>query len=79
MTCLPASDMLGMRVSSQRSLDLLTGDGWYRAFLEEGCDARQFYSGFYVRKADNGLFCSDREELHARSGMTCRVARLTAL
>lgn len=77
--CLPASRLIGMRVSRSGALDMLTSDGWYRAHLSKGCDARQFYSGFYMEKATDGLFCSKREELRSRSGAMCQVEGFTRL
>jgi hypothetical protein len=45
----------------------------YRARLEKGCDSIGFYSGFYVEPDEDGSLCSGRDELQARSGLSCAI------
>lgn len=49
------------------------------ASLEKACEARDFYSGFYVDRNGDGKLCVDRDMLHSRSGSTCTVSRLREL
>ena len=49
------------------------------AVLEKACRARDFYSGFYIERSPDGMICVGRDRLQARSGMSCRIARLRAL
>jgi hypothetical protein len=47
--------------------------------LDRACDADAFYLGAYVVRSDDGKLCTGRDVLRARSGATCRVARITRL
>lgn len=71
--CLPTSSLSGVRISRAGEMDLLTTNGWYRAELDESCDARLFYSGFYIEKPKDGRLCSHRDEMRSRSGSVCQV------
>jgi hypothetical protein len=78
--CVTMKKIAGVRVASDQSLELLTVDGHLvRAYLNKGCEAREFYSGFYIEKPGDGKFCKDREVLHARSGAECRVTKFRLL
>lgn len=46
------------------------------AQLEKGCSPREFYQGFYMEPADDGMLCVNRDRLMSRSGAKCQVARL---
>jgi hypothetical protein len=52
---------------------ILADDHRYRARLERGCNATGFYSGFYVEPDGDGSLCSGRDELQARSGLSCGI------
>ncbi len=55
-------------------VDLLLADNHrYRARLERGCSSTGFYSGFYVEPDGDGSLCSGRDELQARSGLSCAI------
>jgi len=55
-------------------VDLILADQHrYRARLERGCNSLGFYSGFYVEPHEDGSLCSGRDELQARSGMSCAI------
>lgn len=55
-------------------IDLILADNHrYRAQLERGCRSTGFYSGFYVEPDGDGSLCSGRDELQARSGLSCRI------
>jgi hypothetical protein len=78
--CVAMKKIAGVRVASDQSLELLTVDGhMVRAYLSKGCEAREFYSGFYIEKPGDGKFCKEREILHARSGAECRVTKFRLL
>ena len=49
------------------------------AMLEKACQARDFYSGFYVERNSDGLICADRDTLQSRSGANCKLKRLFEL
>ncbi len=78
--CLMIKKIAGVRVSTASTLELLTVDGHQvRAYLNKDCEAREFYSGFYIEKPKDGNFCKGREVLHARSGAECRVTKFRLL
>lgn len=43
------------------------------AALDRACNARDFYSGFYVERNEDGQICSGRDRLQSRSGASCEV------
>ena len=47
--------------------------------LERACNARDFYSGFYVERNEDGQICARRDVLQSRSGANCRVTQLNRL
>ena len=49
------------------------------AELERSCRARDFYSGFYLSRTDDGQLCVDRDTLLSRSGMNCKLTRIRQL
>jgi hypothetical protein len=49
------------------------------ASLERACDADAFYLGAYVERSADGKLCTGRDVLRARTGATCRIARLSRL
>jgi hypothetical protein len=58
---------------------ILTDNHRYRAQLERGCRSTGFYSGFYVEPDEDGSLCSGRDELQARSGMSCGISSFKRL
>ncbi len=46
------------------------------ADLEKACTARDFYSGFYIERNDDGRLCVDRDRLQSRAGAKCQVSRM---
>ena len=78
--CLPMNNILGVQLFSDRYLDLVTRDRKrIRAQLEEKCQARSFYSGFYVEKTGDGKMCAGRDILHSRTGAKCEIDRFREL
>ena len=49
------------------------------AALDRECSAREFYSGFYVERTDDGKLCIKRDRLQSRAGASCEVKRLSRL
>jgi hypothetical protein len=78
--CLPMSNILGVQMFEDRYLDLVTKDRKrIRAELEDNCQARSFYSGFYVEKTGDGKMCAGRDILHSRTGAKCEIDRFREL
>ncbi|ASK89526.1 hypothetical protein [Sphingorhabdus sp. SMR4y] len=78
--CLPMNNILGVQMFADRHLDLITKDRKrIRAELEDKCQARSFYSGFYVEKTDDGKICTGRDILHSRTGAKCEIDRFREL
>lgn len=49
------------------------------AELEKTCSARDFYSGFYIERSEDGRLCVDRDRLQSRAGAKCQVSRMRRL
>ena len=49
------------------------------ARLEKSCRARDFYSGFYVERREDGNICINRDKLLSRAGAKCEVSRMREL
>ncbi len=78
--CLPMGNILGVQMADGRELDLLTRDRKrVRARLEKKCQARSFYSGFYMEKSGDGKICAGRDILHSRTGAKCEIDRFRQL
>jgi len=78
--CLWIDKLAGSRVGTKQSLELLTKDGvLIRAYLGDGCLAREFYAGAYMERPYDGKLCVDRDLLHARTGAKCEVDRFRLL
>lgn len=72
--CLQLKSLAGAAITSRASVDLvLRGGARYRAKLERGCPALDFYRGFYLKPHRDGRVCADRDTLHDRSGNQCEV------
>lgn len=78
--CLEMKDIRAASVISLDSLMLATEDGdRYRARMERGCRATDFYSGFYMEPGRDGELCAGRDSLQARSGVECTVMGFTRI
>ncbi len=72
--CLPLSAITGVQpMSDDRLLLILRDNRLFTAKLEKGCQAREFYSGFIVKRNSDGQVCISRDELLSRSGASCQV------
>ena len=78
--CLLMNRLVGSRPGNKESLDLVTRDGaLIRAYLGDGCLAREFYAGAYMERPLDGKLCVDRDMLHARTGAKCEVDKFRLL
>lgn len=78
--CLRVDRLGGSRPGPDRTLDLLTRDGiLIRAYLGDGCLAREFYAGAYMERSLDGKLCVDRDVLHARTGAKCDIDKFRLL
>jgi hypothetical protein len=72
--CIGAQSMAGALVSAPNRVDLvLVGGKRVRARLDGDCRPLDFYSGFYVRPAKDGMICADRDAIRVRSGASCQI------
>lgn len=78
--CLPIKSVVAVKVAQNNRLLLFTRDDRIiSAKLEKSCRARDFYSGFYVEKSDDGMICAERDVLHSRAGVNCEMTKLRRL
>ena len=78
--CLPVSRISGVQANGDDDLLLFLNDRRIvRAELERSCSARDFYSGFYLSRNDDGQLCVKRDTLHSRSGVHCQITRIRQL
>lgn len=72
--CVALRSIRSAAIVVENGVDLLLADSHrYRAKLGRGCKSIGFYSGFYVEPDDDGSLCSGRDELQARSGLSCPI------
>lgn len=72
--CVALRSIRSASILVPNGVDLILADNHrYRARLEKGCDSLRFYSGFYVEPPADGSLCSGRDELQARSGLSCAI------
>ena len=78
--CIPAQTMAGALISAPNQVDLvLIGGKRVRAKLDGDCKPLDFYSGFYVRPAKDGMICADRDAIRVRSGAACEIDQFRLL
>lgn len=78
--CILMDRLIGSRPGPNESLEILTRDGnVIRAYLGDGCLAREFYAGAYVERSADGKLCIDRDLLHARTGAQCEIDKFRLL
>ncbi|MGV3771061.1 MAG: hypothetical protein ACO1NM_13615 [Sphingobium phenoxybenzoativorans] len=72
--CLAIRSIRGASVTAKNSIDMTLINGErYRARLERGCRAVDFWSGFYVEATRDGSLCSGRDMIQARGGTECEI------
>ncbi len=78
--CLAVSGISGVQTGNGNRLLLFLNDQRIISVnLERACRARDFYSGFYVERNEDGQLCVGRDELQSRSGAKCEVERMRQL
>jgi hypothetical protein len=80
--CYPIAQFVGFSDSgsNKQSIELVTRDGTrVRAYLGDGCLAREFYAGAYVEQSKDGYLCTDRDIFHARTGAKCEIEKFRRL
>ena len=78
--CIPVERIAGVQTGSGNRLLLFLRDRRIvTASLEKSCRARDFYSGFYLERNEDGKLCADRDKLQSRSGANCEIDRLRQL
>jgi len=78
--CVKANQISGVQTDlGNRLLLFMSDDRIISATLERTCRARDFYSGFYLSKSDDGKLCVARDTLQSRSGANCKLTRLREL
>lgn len=78
--CLPVGDIAGVQTGGGNQLVLfLRNQRMVSARLEKSCRAREFYSGFYLERSEDGMLCVDRDKLQSRAGAKCELALLREL
>lgn len=78
--CVPVAGIAGVQTGTGNRLLLFLRDQRIISLnLERGCEARDFYSGFYVERNKDGRLCVKRDQLQSRSGAKCEVERMRRL
>ena len=72
--CLPIGAIAGVQpLSDDRLLLILRDNRLFAAQLAKGCQAREYYSGFIVKRNADGQVCVSRDALLSRTGANCQV------
>jgi len=72
--CIAVADLGGAMFGQRGAVDfVLTGGRRIRAKIDGSCKPLDFYSGFYLRPAADGMVCADRDSIRMRSGASCGI------
>lgn len=72
--CIDIADIAGVQTGRGSRLMLFMRDQRIiSAELERACQARDFYSGFYLERNEDGRLCVDRDRLLSRNGARCQI------
>lgn len=78
--CIAVDSLAGAAITRADSVDLvLSGGKRVRARLASNCPALDFYSGFYLKPAGDGMVCASRDAIRSRSGGACRIRSFRTL
>ena len=78
--CLPIAGIAGVQIESQdRLLLVMRNRKLIGASLDKSCRARDFYSGFYVDRSEDGRLCAGRDTIHSRAGANCAITKMREL
>ena len=72
--CIAAQGLAGALISAPKQIDLvLIGGKRVRAKLDGDCKPLDFYGGYYLRPAADGMICAARDGIKMRSGASCGI------
>lgn len=78
--CIPARDMGGIMITAPKQVDLvMIGGRRMRVRLDGDCKPLDFYGGFYLRPAPDGMICARRDSIKMRSGASCGIGAFRML
>ncbi len=78
--CVAVGDIAGAALGKPGVVDLMMDNGTrLRAKLDGDCKPLDYYTGFYIRPAADGLICEDRDAIRMRSGATCEIEGFKSL
>ena len=78
--CVAVGDIAGATLGKPGTVDLMMDNGTrLRAKLDSDCKPLDYYTGFYIRPAADGLVCQDRDAIRMRSGATCQIEGFKSL
>jgi hypothetical protein len=78
--CVPVAILASAAISPTGDVDLIVTDGRrLRAKLDDECPTLNFYTGFYLKLAADGMVCAKRDALRSRSGARCEISRFRTL
>ncbi len=78
--CVRVGNIVGVQpTTDNRLLLFMENRNVLAASLERGCDARAFYSGFYLERSGDGRLCIDRDRLQSRAGVSCSLDTIRRL
>lgn len=79
-SCIPVAELGGAIVTARDRIDLvLRGGKRVRAEFDDDCRGLDFYRGFYLKPAADGMVCAKRDAVRSRSGARCPVERFRKL
>lgn len=79
-SCLSAQNIVGVQTTQDNKLLLFMRDRRIiSAALEKACSSRDFYSGFYIERHEDGQLCVKRDKIHSRAGAKCELSQLRQL
>ena len=74
------AELGGAIVTARDRIDLVMHGGKrVRAEFDDDCPGLDFYRGFYLKPAPDGMVCAGRDTVRARSGAKCPVERFRKL
>jgi hypothetical protein len=78
--CVAAAGMAGALISARNQVDLvMVGGKRLRVKLDGDCRPLDYYGGFYLRPASDGMICADRDAIRVRSGASCEIDQFRLL
>lgn len=78
--CVAAAAMAGALISARNQVDLvMVGGKRLRVKLDGDCKTLDYYGGFYLRPASDGMICADRDAIRVRSGASCGIDQFRML